>query len=131
MNFLLDTHALIWFIEGSDSLSKTARQIIEDPGNEIYISTVSFFEMAIKQKLNKLSLGRSLPDFYYNTLDHGIDILPIREQHIFNYQTIPLIDTHRDPFDRLLIATALFEGFTIITVDDQFNNYKDLVNIAW
>jgi len=92
---------------------------------------VSFFEMAIKQKLNKLSLSKSLSDFYYTTLDHGIDILPVKEQHIFNYQAIPLIDTHRDPFDRLLIATALFESSTIISIDDQFNNYKDLINIAW
>ena len=92
MKFLLDTHTLIWFIEGSSSLSKKARQIIEDPDNEMYVSIVTFFEMSIKHKLNKLSLSKSLSDFYYTTLNENIDILAIKEQHIFSYQAIPLID---------------------------------------
>ena len=87
--------------------------------------------MSIKHKLNKLSLSKSLADFYYTTLNENIDILAIKEQHIFRYQAIPLIDTHRDPFDRMLIATALFEHFTIITTDEKFNNYTDIVNITW
>lgn len=131
MRFLLDTHALIWFVEGSKALLKASLQIIENQDNEIYISMVSFYEMAIKQKLNKLTLRHSLSDFYFSTINHDINILAIKEQHIFNYQNVPLFDSHRDPFDRLIIATAQFEDLTIITVDEQFNNYKNEVKLMW
>lgn len=129
---LLDTHALVWFIEGnSDKLSKTARILIEDPTNEVFVSMTSFFEMTIKLRLGKLFLKKPLEGIYQDTILESIQILPISAQHIFIYQDIPIIEDHKDPFDKLIIATAMAEDLEIITADVKFIYYKDLINTIW
>ena len=128
---LLDTHAMVWFIEGSNQLSSTARQLIEDPKNEVFVSMTSFFEMTIKLKLGKLTLKKSLEGIYEDTLLASILILPILEQHIFEYQNIPIVENHKDPFDKLIIATAMVEDLEIITTDSKFVLYQDLVKTIW
>ena len=87
--------------------------------------------MAIKQKLKKLTLINPLYHSFEITAGHDISILPINEKYIFEYENIPLVDKHRDPFDRLIIATTVFEKLDIITTDNQFDNYRGLVNIIW
>jgi PIN domain nuclease of toxin-antitoxin system len=105
---LLDTHSLIWFIEGnSGKLSPTARILIEDPTNEVFVSMTSFFEMTIKLSLGKLFLKKLLEGIYQDTVSESIQILPISAQHIFEYQNIPIVEDHKDPFDKLIIATAM------------------------
>jgi PIN domain nuclease of toxin-antitoxin system len=131
MNILLDSHAVIWFIKGDRSLSSTAKEIITDPNNQISVSLVSFYEMAIKLKLKKLDLKGGLNPFIEKIRVEKINILPITENHILAYDTIPLVDNHRDPFDRLIIATALIEKASIITVDKHFSQYNNLVKIIW
>lgn len=129
---LLDTHALVWFIEGnSDKLSNTARILIEDPTNEIFVSMTSFFEMTIKLKLGKLFLKKPLEGIYQDTVSESIQVLPILAQHIFEYQNIPIVEDHKDPFDKLIIATAMAEDLEIITADAKFIYYKDLINTIW
>ncbi|HWB25614.1 MAG TPA: type II toxin-antitoxin system VapC family toxin [Chitinophagaceae bacterium] len=119
MELLLDTHAFLWFAEGNKLLSPHALALIENRANTIYVSMVSFFEMAIKIKIGKLSLNGPLVDYYNNALSNGINILPLSENHIFEYNSVPLSDTHRDPFDRLIIATALYQRLTIISIDKK------------
>jgi PIN domain nuclease of toxin-antitoxin system len=131
MDLLLDTHTFIWFAEGSTSLSTKARLLIENPQNRKYLSMISFFEMAIKIKIGKLILGSSLKDYFTAALNNGITILPISENHIFEYNVVPSIPTHKDPFDRLIIAIAINQKLDIISVDDNFANYSSLVNIIW
>ena len=91
----------------------------------------TFYEMAIKLKLGKLDLTTSLEDFYQKTIAQKIIILPISENHVFEYLNVPSYSEHKDPFDRLIIATAISEKLDIITVDDKFQNYKSLVNLIW
>lgn len=131
MRLLLDTHALIWFIEGDNSLSYVSLTFIEDPENRIFVSMTTFYEMAIKLKLGKLDLTTSLEDFYQKTIAQKITVLPISENHVFEYQNVPFITEHKDPFDRIIIATAMYEKLDIITIDEKFQNYKSLVNIIW
>ena len=131
MKILLDTHALLWFIEGDSQLSQNAKKLIEDPKNEVYVSHISFFEISIKLKIGKLQLLKSLRGIYDDALNAGIELLDLEFEHIENYQSVPLIADHRDPFDRVLIATALHENLSIITIDEKFENYKHIINVIW
>lgn len=91
----------------------------------------SFYEMAIKLKLGKLDLTTSLKDFFQKTIAQKIIVLPISENHVFEYLNVPSYAEHKDPFDRIIIATAICEKLDIITIDGKFKNYESLVNIIW
>jgi PIN domain nuclease of toxin-antitoxin system len=131
MQILLDTHALIWFLENNPLLSKKAKSIIEDPDNEIFVSIVSFYEMSIKLTIGKLTLPDSLEETITKTIKNNIQIHEINRHHVVQYQQIPLLSDHKDPFDRMIIATATHEHLDIISVDENFVNYKSFVNIIW
>ncbi|HMR84925.1 MAG TPA: type II toxin-antitoxin system VapC family toxin [Niabella sp.] len=131
MKFLLDTHTLIWYVQGNTSLSQKAYQLIDEPLNEIFVSMVSFYQIAIKLKIGKLELNTPLHKYFNNVISHNILVLPISEKYLSEYDNVPLISTHKDPFDRLIIATAITEKMSIITVDEQFSNYKDMVTLIW
>ena len=113
---LIDTHALIWFMHGDNSLSVTARQVLEDAETRRYVSVATLWEMSIKVSLGKLNLDRSLPDFFNRYLDDfDFTILPIERSHLLTLQT--LFPHHRDPFDRLLIAQSIAEGLPLVSGD--------------
>lgn len=131
MNVLLDTHALIWYFEGNLLLSKKARFEIGNSNNTKFISIVSFYEMAIKLKLGKLVINKSLGDYYADTVNNNIQVVPIEPNHLTQYQSIPLFDEHRDPFDRMIIATAVYENCAIITTDKKFELYKEHIDIIF
>jgi PIN domain nuclease of toxin-antitoxin system len=131
MELLLDTHALIWFAEANAALSAKAKFLIEDPQNDKYVSMVSFCELAIKIKIGKISLNESLESYFFKTISNGIAVLPLSEKHLFEYNNVPLMPNHKDPFDRLIIATAMHRDLSIITVDAHFTSYTNLVNIIW
>jgi PIN domain nuclease of toxin-antitoxin system len=121
MRYLLDTHALIWYLEGDARLSTQAKSIIEDDKNEIIATVASFWEMAIKINLGKLTLKMSLDEMFERLDDMEIHIIAIQASHIRIVQTLPL--HHRDPFDRMIIAQADAEKCTIISIDEAFNAY--------
>ncbi|GAB4278144.1 MAG: type II toxin-antitoxin system VapC family toxin [Oscillatoriaceae cyanobacterium] len=123
MKLLLDTHILIWLIEGNPNLSLTARQAIEDESNTLHLSIVSLWEITIKTSLGKLELAIPLEQIVINfILPSGIQILPIQLPHLLILQTLPF--HHRDPFDRLLIAQAKSEGLTLVSEDGMFEQYE-------
>lgn len=80
----------------------------------------SFYEIAIKMKIDKLEIKTNLSRFYEDTIDDLITILPISERYLSAYQSIPLLEEHRDPFDRLIIATAFADNLNVITADSKF-----------
>jgi PIN domain nuclease of toxin-antitoxin system len=131
VKLLLDTHTLLWFIEGNPLLSANAASLIAEPFNEVFVSDVSFFEIAIKIKIGKLSIQGDLSAIIYQVVSDDISILSIQHKHLLTYPSIPLFPDHRDPFDRLLIATAHCEGLSIITADEKLSYYQDLVKIIW
>ncbi|MBC3787831.1 type II toxin-antitoxin system VapC family toxin [Spirosoma utsteinense] len=130
MSFLLDTEVLLWFIEGNDRLLETNRLKIQT-ADTIYVSQISLFEVAIKTKVGKLSIKRGLAGLLQDMMLENIQILPLQNEHIAAYDQIPFFDDHRDPFDRLILATALHEGWPVMTADPKFSWYKDQIEVIW
>ena len=125
--YLLDTHTAMWYFNGDKALSKTAREIILKLSNQIHLSIISVWELAIKINLGKLDFtGRS--DRFVNLSEtDGFTILPIKTSHLTVLESLPL--HHRDPFDRLLIATALDEQMSLISADRNIAQYD--VPLIW
>jgi PIN domain nuclease of toxin-antitoxin system len=131
-NYLLDTHSLIWFQENNPKIPEKVMKLIQQPDNVIFFSQVSLFEISIKQKIGKLpNLLAAIEEIYRLAINDGFIFLTIQNQHIYNYNKIPLFKDHRDPFDRLLIATALEESAIILSADEQLGFYADLVKVIW
>jgi PIN domain nuclease of toxin-antitoxin system len=122
MRLLLDTHTLLWFIDGSTRLSPRARALIEDEANDIYLSVVSLWEIAIKISLGKLRLTQPFELLVPQQLGlNAITLLDISINHASHVITLPF--HHRDPFDRLLIAQAQVEQMPIVGNDPAFDPY--------
>lgn len=122
MNLLLDTHAFLWFMEGSDRLSQRARIEIESGSGRRILSVASAWEMAIKASLGKLVLTKPLGELLPVLLaDSGIELLPIEVPDLARVAALPF--HHRDPFDRLLAAQALERGLTLVSTDVAFDAY--------
>lgn len=122
MNFLLDTHGLIWFLTGDAQLSTRARTLIEDDSNRIFISIASLWEMAIKFSIGKLNIGRSFETLFPAQLDsNNIEVLDISIDHLKTVCKLPF--HHRDPFDRILVAQALAEQWPVISADAVLDSY--------
>lgn len=130
--YLLDTHCLLWFQENNKDIPEKVMDVLKNTENEIYFSQISLFEIAIKQKVGKLpDFKVSLSDIHEQAVSDLFTFLPLLNQHLFQYQNVPLLENHRDPFDRLLIATAIEEKLIVITADEKFSNYKELIDIYW
>jgi len=119
--YLLDTHTAIWYFNGDNTLSKTAKEIILTLSNQIHLSIISAWELAIKTSLRKLEFKGKVTRFVHLAETYGFTILPIKTSHLAVYETLPML--HRDPFDRLLVATALDEQMTLITADKNIAQY--------
>jgi PIN domain nuclease of toxin-antitoxin system len=122
MRLLLDTHTLLWFLANDARLSPTAKTAIEDPTNERWLSPISLLEIALKVRIGKLPLPAPFGTMFpADLLAADIHLLPLETQHIEPLTTLPL--HHKDPFDRLIAATALVEGLTLVSVDSAFDAY--------
>jgi PIN domain nuclease of toxin-antitoxin system len=122
MRLLLDTHTFLWFVLDDPQLSSTARNLIEDPANEVDVSPASYWEIAIKIKLGKYALPQPYQQFMETQFAaNDVHILPIEPRHTALLTTMPF--HHKDPFDRLLVAQALSDGVSIISVDSQLDAY--------
>jgi len=118
---LLDTHTAIWFFNGSSSLSETAKQAILDPGHQVNVSIVSVWELVVKINVGKLKFSKGVAGFLDLINRNGFQRLSITPKHLLELERLPLY--HRDPFDRILIATAISEGMDFITVDENMPQY--------
>jgi len=125
--YLLDTHTAIWFFNGDNDLSEKAKKIILDTSNSKYLSIASAWELAIKVGLEKIDFAGKTAGFIRLADANGFTIMPIKVSHLETYESLPFI--HRDPFDRLLIATAISEQMTLITADGNIARYD--VSKVW
>jgi len=122
MDYLLDTHTLLWIVTDSPKLSNRAKKLYLDPENKIFISLASIWELAIKSSLNKLSLDKPLEDFVDEHIKgNDIQILNIELPHILRIEKLPF--HHRDPFDRLIISQQIENNLSIIGSDEAFDKY--------
>jgi PIN domain nuclease of toxin-antitoxin system len=122
LRFLLDTHSLLWFLAGDESLSARVRRIIENPDSDILASIASLWEIAIKYSLGKLKLAQPFDELFPDQLvNNSIALLGISPEHLARVSNLPF--HHRDPFDRLLVAQALSEEMPILSSDDALDAY--------
>ena len=123
MKLLLDTHALLWWLEESPRLGFDTRREIASPRNEVLISAVCAWEIAIKVGLGRLDLGEPPEICLPREIErNGFRALPVEISHGCAVRSLP--DHHRDPFDRLLVAQALCEGLTLVTADPLISRYS-------
>jgi len=127
MDYLLDTHVLLWIIFDSDKLSPLAQKITLDKNTHKFVSISSLWEISIKNRIGKLPLPDDLPGIFTEVEMNGFGIIGINQGCLETYNTLPLL--HRDPFDGIIVATALLQEMTIITADKNIQKYD--VPWAW
>ena len=128
MRLLVDTGSFLWFVAGSDRLSREAREVMEDFDNELVLSVASLWEISIKVSIGKLELLREFDQFIPEKLEENeIEILHVELAHLSEMMNLPF--HHRDPFDRLIIAQSISENLPVISGDRFFREYS--VEIIW
>ncbi len=119
MNLLLDTHVLLWWLNDHPTLSKKSRTAIADGKNPVFVSAVVIWEIRIKEAVGKLEIPRN----FKRVLERQpFQTLDITVEHAHAVKDLPM--HHRDPFDRMLVAQAKVEGFTLVTHDSHLKQYK-------
>jgi PIN domain nuclease of toxin-antitoxin system len=121
LKYLLDTHILLWASSRASRLSKAAESLIADTENELFFSAASIWEIAIKSSGGREDFHVDPAIFRRGLLDNEYRELPITGEHAATVTILPLL--HKDPFDRLLIAQAIVEGITLLTVDTALAGY--------
>ncbi|MDR2168123.1 MAG: type II toxin-antitoxin system VapC family toxin [Clostridiales bacterium] len=121
MGYLLDTHTLIWYIEGSPKIPAEILRLIKNGADKKYISSASLWEIAIKMSIKKLKIGMTFDELLILVEDSGLVILHPESEYLKGI--FRLENLHKDPFDRLIIATAIAKGLTIITADKDIQKY--------
>lgn len=121
MRLLLDTHILLWTLSDDARLTTKARKIIENAA-DIYVSAATFWEMAIKVGLGKLNVD--IEEIRQYCIDSGFIELPVSTEHAIAVKDLE--HHHRDPFDRIIVATAMTEPMKVLTADPLVAQYTDL-----
>ena len=121
MRLLLDTHLLLWAAGPSPRLSAQARRLVDDPDNELVVSAVSVWEIAIKSGLRRPNFRVDAALFRRNLLSNSYQELAVTGEHAVAVANLPLL--HRDPFDRILVAQSIVEGITPLTSDPRVAQY--------
>lgn len=128
MRILLDTHIALWAIADTAKLSEKVINLLEDESNEVYYSVASVWEVAIKHKIKPEDMPVSEEEFVDLCENTGFIRLSIENKHIFLIKSLSRIKNapkHKDPFDRMLLAQAKYEGLKLITNDSQFPYYGE------
>jgi len=133
MKYLLDTHTLIWAAQDTKKLSKKAKNIIIDSSSEIYVSTVSFWEIALKTSIKKFSFrDLDINDFPELSKEMGFKIVELDERVSITFHKLPRKENHKDPFDRMLIWQAISKDFVLISKDGSLEQYREAgLNFVW
>jgi PIN domain nuclease of toxin-antitoxin system len=128
VRILLDTHAFLWWIGADDRLSARAAELVEDGGNEVFLSAASTWEIVVKTVLGRVEITDPLERFIPEQLErNAMRPLPIGIQHTLAVATLPPV--HRDPFDRMLVAQATVEHMTLVSGDRMLRRYP--VTVEW
>ncbi|WP_370632792.1 type II toxin-antitoxin system VapC family toxin [Pedobacter sp. MC2016-14] len=125
--YLLDTHTLLWMQDDNDALSLYAKQVLNDTNNDLYVSIATFWEITIKQSIGKLQLDYTIDELIKSCVINNIFILPIQIEYLKVLKDLPLI--HRDPFDRIIVATAIDMNYKLISRDSNVSKYA--IDVIW
>ena len=121
MKYLLDTHAAKWALGDITKLSDSVSVVLADTSIPLCISVASVWEVAIKTSIGKLDFVGGSSTFLEKLQQFGVVLLPIEASYVKHVESLPLY--HRDPFDRIIVATALVEGMTVVTADENIHKY--------
>ena len=128
MRLLLDTHVFLWATHEPERLSDHVRELLLNTDNQLYFSLASCWEISVKQSLGKLRLAKPLDHLITDEIAaNGLRLLPIELSHLVRVGRLPFL--HRDPFDRLLVAQAQVDDFTLVSKDGWVAQYD--VATAW
>jgi len=123
--YLLDTHTLIWAIVDKSKLSNLVLKILQDNDSNLFVSAVSFWEIAIKHGKGKMDLEnfqiQNIPDYCRRL---AIEQIPLMPEDTLNYSALPFYENHKDPFDKMLICQCICGNFTLISKDDKMKYYQ-------
>jgi PIN domain nuclease of toxin-antitoxin system len=123
VNYIADTHILLWSFTETARLSGNVKSIILDENNDIYYSPVSLWEISIKYRLKKLNLNGGTPEIFYEALKNSYYLRKeIDDASIITHYNLPMF--HKDPFDRLLIWEAIRNDFTLLSFDHKIALYE-------
>ena len=128
MNLLLDTQVFLWMAAGNERVPAAVREAIRAPGNLVWLSVVSVWELAIKQQLRRIELPGPAAEVIGDLRRrHGVASLPIGEEAVAHLDKLP--DVHRDPFDRMLVCQAIEHNLTLVSADKLLRRYP--VKVLW
>ena len=127
MKLLLDTHGSLWLRSDPGQLSSRARLLLADPANELWVSTASIWEIQTKVQAGKLTIPARPTRIVFDQQSNGIKVLPIDLADVHALDQLPT--SHKDPFDRMLVARAIAEGASLPTRDPVFAHYP--VPVEW
>ena len=132
MNYLLDTHTFLWTAFSPDKLSSKARDEISSAANQVYISSVSFWEISLKYTLGKIELTACTPaDMPDIAAQMGIEILQLGALETASFYQLPKV-AHKDPFDRMIIWQAIQQQLTLVSKDANFPEYRQFgLKVLW
>ncbi|MCD0487097.1 type II toxin-antitoxin system VapC family toxin [Pedobacter sp. MC2016-14] len=113
--------------DDNDALSLYAKQVLNDTNNDLYVSIATFWEITIKQSIGKLQLDYTIDELIKSCVINNIFILPIQIEYLKVLKDLPLI--HRDPFDRIIVATAIDMNYKLISRDSNVSKYA--IDVIW
>jgi PIN domain nuclease of toxin-antitoxin system len=124
--YLLDTHTFIWAMLETSKLSKNVKDIISNRNNEIFVSTVTFWEITLKASIKKLSFEKvNIKDFPKYAKEMGFLIMDLKEMETITFHELPLKENHKDPFDRMLVWQAITNDMALISRDNSLKQYEE------
>ncbi len=124
MNYLLDTHILLWSLLVPEKINENIRKIILNPENDILVSKISLWEISLKYSLGKLELSGVIPEeLDEKIINSGYKIIEIENQELLSYYKLPKVE-HKDPFDRMIIWQCIKNNYILVSRDTKFDLYK-------
>lgn len=125
MKYLLDTHTFIWSVMDSSKLSESVKEIIQNPDNEIFVSGISFWEIAIKTQIGKMKFENfnilHLPNI---ATQYDFSVFTPSAYDYVTFTELPTVENHKDPFDRMLIHSAIKNNLILLSKDSCFADYE-------
>ena len=128
MRLLLDTQLALWWQTGDSRLGGAVRSLVEGNEDDVFVSVVTLWELALKSGTGKLDVD--LAEFASYVETAGFQWLPIKNAHILHLPNLPVFPDHKDPFDRLLVSQSASEPLVLLTRDAKLGKYGDLVRVV-
>jgi PIN domain nuclease of toxin-antitoxin system len=127
MKYIIDTHIFLWLLFEPEKIDTTKLEILENPENSIYITSINFWEISLKFGLGKLELNGLKPDDLPDcAFKMGLKILDIDSKNMASFHQLKRVEKHKDPFDRLIIWYCINNNFILVSKDGKFSEYSSL-----